>query len=60
MPLVEIIRGEQTSDNTVAKVVAYANKMGKPLLLSMTALASLLTGYFFLILRALTTATRWS
>ncbi|EMT6576040.1 fatty acid oxidation complex subunit alpha FadB [Providencia rettgeri] len=29
MPLVEIIRGEQTSDNTVAKVVAYANKMGK-------------------------------
>ncbi|WP_369309839.1 fatty acid oxidation complex subunit alpha FadB [Providencia rettgeri] len=29
MPLVEVIRGAQTSDDTVAKVVAYANKMGK-------------------------------
>ncbi|UBX50878.1 fatty acid oxidation complex subunit alpha FadB [Providencia alcalifaciens] len=29
MPLVEIIRGEKTSDATIAKVVAYANKMGK-------------------------------
>lgn len=29
MPLVEIIRGEKTSDNTIAKVVAYASKMGK-------------------------------
>lgn len=29
MPLVEVIRGTQTSDDTVAKVVAYANKMGK-------------------------------
>ncbi|HHR6079535.1 TPA: fatty acid oxidation complex subunit alpha FadB [Providencia alcalifaciens] len=29
MPLVEIIRGEKTSDDTIAKVVAYANKMGK-------------------------------
>lgn len=29
MPLVEIIRGAQTSDDTVAKVVSYANKMGK-------------------------------
>lgn len=29
MPLVEIIRGEKTSEDTIAKVVAYANKMGK-------------------------------
>ncbi|WP_237068266.1 fatty acid oxidation complex subunit alpha FadB [Microbulbifer guangxiensis] len=29
MPLVEVIRGEKTSDNAVARVVAYANKMGK-------------------------------
>jgi len=29
MPLVEVIRGEKTSDATVAKLVAYANKMGK-------------------------------
>jgi 3-hydroxyacyl-CoA dehydrogenase/enoyl-CoA hydratase/3-hydroxybutyryl-CoA epimerase/enoyl-CoA isomerase len=29
MPLVEVIRGEKTSDATVAKLVAYASKMGK-------------------------------
>ncbi|AOE48744.1 fatty acid oxidation complex subunit alpha FadB [Kangiella sediminilitoris] len=29
MPLVEVIRGEKTSDETVASVVAYASKMGK-------------------------------
>ncbi|MDV5226985.1 fatty acid oxidation complex subunit alpha FadB [Providencia rettgeri] len=29
MPLVEIIRGEKTSDETIAKVVTYASKMGK-------------------------------
>ncbi|WP_434357749.1 fatty acid oxidation complex subunit alpha FadB [Parasalinivibrio latis] len=29
MPLVEIIRGEHTSDDTVSRVVAYAAKMGK-------------------------------
>ncbi|RUO81038.1 fatty acid oxidation complex subunit alpha FadB [Idiomarina tyrosinivorans] len=29
MPLVEIIRGEKTSDETVAAVVAYALKLGK-------------------------------
>ncbi|UTV27784.1 fatty acid oxidation complex subunit alpha FadB [Photobacterium atrarenae] len=29
MPLVEIIRGEHTSDETIARVVAYAAKMGK-------------------------------
>ncbi|AQQ67391.1 multifunctional fatty acid oxidation complex subunit alpha [Microbulbifer agarilyticus] len=29
MPLVEVIRGEKTSENAVARVVAYANKMGK-------------------------------
>lgn len=29
MPLVEIIRGKKTSDSTIAKVVSYANKMGK-------------------------------
>ncbi|MCS0370223.1 fatty acid oxidation complex subunit alpha FadB [Vibrio diabolicus] len=29
MPLVEIIRGEQTSDETINRVVAYAAKMGK-------------------------------
>lgn len=29
MPLVEIIRGEKTSDETVAAVVAYATQMGK-------------------------------
>ncbi|WP_199610161.1 fatty acid oxidation complex subunit alpha FadB [Flocculibacter collagenilyticus] len=29
MPLVEVIRGEKTSDETVAAVVAYAAKMGK-------------------------------
>jgi len=29
MPLVEVIRGEKTSDSAVARVVAYANKMGK-------------------------------
>ncbi|MCZ0924745.1 fatty acid oxidation complex subunit alpha FadB [Vibrio diabolicus] len=29
MPLVEIIRGEHTSDETVNRVVAYAAKMGK-------------------------------
>lgn len=29
MPLVEIIRGEKTSDETVATLVAYATKMGK-------------------------------
>ncbi|MFK0572728.1 fatty acid oxidation complex subunit alpha FadB [Endozoicomonas sp.] len=29
MPLVEVIRGEKTSDKTVATVVEYARKMGK-------------------------------
>ncbi len=29
MPLVEVIRGEKTSDETVATVVAYASAMGK-------------------------------
>lgn len=29
MPLVEVIRGEKTSDDTIAKVVAWAGKMGK-------------------------------
>lgn len=29
MPLVEIIRGPQTNDETIARVVAYASKMGK-------------------------------
>lgn len=29
MPLVEVIRGEKTSDVTIAKVVAWASKMGK-------------------------------
>lgn len=29
MPLVEVIRGEKTSDTTIAKVVAWASKMGK-------------------------------
>ncbi len=29
MPLVEIIRGKQTSDETINRVVAYAAKMGK-------------------------------
>ncbi len=29
MPLVEIIRGEKTADSTIAKVVAWASKMGK-------------------------------
>lgn len=29
MPLVEVIRGEKTSDQTIAKVVAWASKMGK-------------------------------
>ncbi|MFT6102986.1 MAG: 3-hydroxyacyl-CoA dehydrogenase/enoyl-CoA hydratase/3-hydroxybutyryl-CoA epimerase [Candidatus Endobugula sp.] len=29
MPLVEVIRGSQTSDNTIATVVAYATAMGK-------------------------------
>ncbi|PLW84094.1 fatty acid oxidation complex subunit alpha FadB [Kineobactrum sediminis] len=29
MPLVEVIRGEKTSDHAVARTVAYANKMGK-------------------------------
>lgn len=29
MPLVEIIRGERTSDETINRVVAYAAKMGK-------------------------------
>ena len=29
MPLVEIIRGEQTSEETINRVVAYAAKMGK-------------------------------
>ncbi|WP_422133781.1 fatty acid oxidation complex subunit alpha FadB [Endozoicomonas sp. ALD040] len=29
MPLVEVIRGEKTSEETVATVVAYAKKMGK-------------------------------
>ncbi|MDN7125397.1 fatty acid oxidation complex subunit alpha FadB [Pseudidiomarina sp. 1APP75-32.1] len=29
MPLVEVIRGEKTSDETVAAVVAYASRMGK-------------------------------
>ncbi|SHI23654.1 fatty acid oxidation complex subunit alpha FadB [Ferrimonas marina] len=29
MPLVEVIRGEKTSDETVAKVVAYAARIGK-------------------------------
>ncbi|SQA98310.1 Fatty acid oxidation complex subunit alpha [Cedecea neteri] len=31
MPLVEVIRGEKTSDATLAKVVAWASKMGKTL-----------------------------
>ena len=29
MPLVEVIRGEKTSDETIAKVVAWGSKMGK-------------------------------
>ena len=29
MPLVEVIRGDKTSDKTIAKVVAWASKMGK-------------------------------
>ncbi|WP_380184539.1 fatty acid oxidation complex subunit alpha FadB [Kalamiella sp. sgz302252] len=29
MPLVEVVRGEKTSDGTLAKVVAWASKMGK-------------------------------
>ncbi|EMH4165237.1 fatty acid oxidation complex subunit alpha FadB [Pluralibacter gergoviae] len=29
MPLVEVIRGEKTSEQTIAKVVAWASKMGK-------------------------------
>ncbi|QSX37301.1 fatty acid oxidation complex subunit alpha FadB [Shewanella sedimentimangrovi] len=29
MPLVEVIRGEHSSDETIASVVAYASKMGK-------------------------------
>ncbi|MBK8675954.1 MAG: fatty acid oxidation complex subunit alpha FadB [Cellvibrionales bacterium] len=29
MPLVEVIRGEKTSDDAVARTVAYANAMGK-------------------------------
>jgi 3-hydroxyacyl-CoA dehydrogenase/enoyl-CoA hydratase/3-hydroxybutyryl-CoA epimerase/enoyl-CoA isomerase len=29
MPLVEVIRGDKTSDMAVARTVAYANKMGK-------------------------------
>ncbi len=29
MPLVEVIRGEKTSDNTIATTVAYASAMGK-------------------------------
>lgn len=29
MPLVEVIRGEKTSDDAIAKTVAYANAMGK-------------------------------
>jgi 3-hydroxyacyl-CoA dehydrogenase/enoyl-CoA hydratase/3-hydroxybutyryl-CoA epimerase/enoyl-CoA isomerase len=29
MPLVEVIRGEKTSDETIATVVAFAQKMGK-------------------------------
>ncbi|WP_394132322.1 fatty acid oxidation complex subunit alpha FadB [Shewanella maritima] len=29
MPLVEVIRGENTSEETIASVVAYASKMGK-------------------------------
>ena len=29
MPLVEVIRGEKTSEQTIATVVAYAQKMGK-------------------------------
>ncbi|MGD8108708.1 fatty acid oxidation complex subunit alpha FadB [Pantoea sp. FN0302] len=29
MPLVEVIRGEQTSEATLAKVIAWASKMGK-------------------------------
>ncbi|TDG12534.1 fatty acid oxidation complex subunit alpha FadB [Seongchinamella unica] len=29
MPLVEVIRGEKTSDSAIARTVAYANKMGK-------------------------------
>ena len=29
MPLVEVIRGEKTSDVAIARTVAYANKMGK-------------------------------
>jgi len=29
MPLVEVIRGEKTGDNAIARTVAYANAMGK-------------------------------
>lgn len=29
MPLVEVIRGEKSSDEAIARTVAYANKMGK-------------------------------
>lgn len=29
MPLVEVIRGEKTSDDAIARTVAYANQMGK-------------------------------
>lgn len=29
MPLVEVVRGRHTSDNTIARTVAYANSLGK-------------------------------
>ena len=45
MPLVEIIRGEKSSDETIAKVVAWASKMGKTPLWLTTAPASSSTVY---------------
>lgn len=53
MPLVEIIRGEHTSEDTINRVVAYAAKWANHRLWSMIAQDSSLTAYSSLTLQAL-------
>ena len=50
MPLVEVIRGAKTSNETVAKTVAYAKKMGKTPIVVNNCPGFWLIEYFFLIL----------
>ena len=50
MPLVEVIRGAKTSNETVAKTVAYAKKMGKTPIVVNNCPGFLVNRILFLIL----------